>query len=75
MFWLIKCLFLRSMEPLITYKTLLSVGGWVGVYSKRKEFAPCGGKFFSFSIDPFSEGMQREWTAGFLIMYKFPILH
>ena len=27
-----------------------------GVYSKRKEFAPPGSKFFSFRIDPFSEG-------------------
>ena len=27
------------------------------VYSKRKEIAPCGSKFFPFRVDPFSEGM------------------
>ena len=29
---------------------------WKGVYSKRKEFAPCGSKFFPFRVDPISEG-------------------
>ena len=29
---------------------------WKEVYSKRKEFAPHGSKFFPFTIDPFSEG-------------------
>ena len=28
---------------------------WNGVYSKRKEFAPLGSKFFPFRVDPFSE--------------------
>ena len=26
------------------------------VFSKRKEFAPRGSKFFPFRVDPFSEG-------------------
>ena len=29
---------------------------WKGVYSKRKEFAPSGSKFFPFRIDPFQKG-------------------
>ena len=29
---------------------------WKRVYSKRKEFAPTGSKFFSFRIDPFIQG-------------------
>ena len=29
-------------------------------YSKRKEFAPLGSKFFPFRVDPFSEGI---WCA------------
>ena len=33
---------------------------WKGVYSKRKEFAPLGSKFFPFWVDPFSEG---AWCA------------
>ena len=37
---------------------------WNGVYSKMKEFAPCGSKFFPFKVDPFSEetrtGKQTE---------------
>ena len=32
----------------------VSVLKWV--YSKRKEFAPRGSKFFPFCVDPFSEG-------------------
>ena len=28
---------------------------WKGVYSQRKEFAPRGSKFFSFSVDTISE--------------------
>ena len=28
-----------------------------GVYSKRKEFAPMGSKFFHFKVDPFLEGV------------------
>ena len=30
------------------------------VYSKRKEFAPNGSKFFPFKVDPFSEGRQNS---------------
>ena len=33
---------------------------WKGVYSKRKEFAPKGSKFFPFRVEPFSEG---DWTS------------
>ena len=29
------------------------------VSSKRKEFAPCGSKFFPYRVDPFSEGDLR----------------
>ena len=29
-----------------------------GVYSTRKEFAPIGSKFFSFRVDPISEGRE-----------------
>ena len=29
---------------------------WKDVYSKRKEFAPTGSKFFPFRADPFSDG-------------------
>ena len=32
-----------------------------GIYSKRKEFAPRGSKFFHFRVEPFSEG---GWWAG-----------
>ena len=31
-----------------------------GVYSKRKEFAPNGSKFFPFGGDPFSEARQNK---------------
>ena len=33
-----------------------------GVYSKRKEFAPRGSKFFPFRVDPFLEGRQTILT-------------
>ena len=33
---------------------------WEGVYSKRKEFAPIGSKFFPFRVDQFSGG---DWCA------------
>ena len=33
-----------------------------GFYSKRKEFAPTGSKFFPFTVDPFSEGRQNNMT-------------
>ena len=29
-----------------------------GIYSKRKEFAPHGSKFFSFRVDPFQKGLD-----------------
>ena len=32
---------------------------WKGVYSKRKEFAPKGSKFFPFRIDPSQIGTLR----------------
>ena len=31
------------------------------IYSKRKEFAPYGSKFFPFRVDPFSEGAWFAW--------------
>ena len=31
-----------------------------GVYSKRKEFAPRGSKFFPFRVDPFLEGLDVQ---------------
>ena len=34
---------------------------WKEVYSKRKEFAPTGSKFFPFRVDPFSEGRQKPF--------------
>ena len=34
---------------------------WKGVYSKRKEFAPKGSKFFPFRVEPFSEGRKTMW--------------
>ena len=33
-----------------------------GVYSKRKEFAPLGSKFFPFRVDSFSEGRQNQFV-------------
>ena len=27
-----------------------------GIHYKSKEFAPCGSKFFTFKVDPFSGG-------------------
>ena len=34
---------------------------WKDVYSKRKEFAPNGSKFFPFRVGPFSEGRQNSF--------------
>ena len=34
---------------------------WKGVYSKRKESAPLGSRFFPFRVDPFLEGV---WYIG-----------
>ena len=31
-----------------------------GVYSKKKEFAPCRSKFFPSEVVPFSEGRQKK---------------
>ena len=47
-----------------------------GVYSKRKEFAPLGSKFFPFRVDPFSEGiwyadMQTESHKNCLLGNKW----
>ena len=61
--WIIKCLFLRNMEPLSLRKIGFFRGDTSrlkGIYSKRKEFAPCGSQFFPFRADPFSE---RVWCA------------
>ena len=33
---------------------------WKDVYSKRKEFAPQGSKFFPFRVDSFSKGVQES---------------
>ena len=35
-----------------------------GVYSKRKEFAPLGSKFFHFIVDPFSETLCAGQQTG-----------
>ena len=39
-----------------------------GVYSKRKEFAPPGSKFFPFRVDSFSKGRQNHPLKE----YQFP---
>ena len=33
-----------------------------GIFTKRKEFAPRGSKFFPFRADPFSEGSKTVLT-------------
>ena len=33
---------------------------WKLVYSRRKEFAPKGSKFFPFEVDPFSEEIDMQ---------------
>ena len=35
---------------------------WKVVYSKRKEFAPLGSKFFPFRVDSFSKGLGVQET-------------
>ena len=35
---------------------------WKGIYSKRKEFASTGSKFFPFRVDPFSGRRQTILT-------------
>ena len=45
------------------------------VYSRRKEFAPCGSKFFAFRVDPYQKGgilISRELHP--LKMFQFPLL-
>ena len=49
---------LLSREAILS-KLFLSPFG-KGIYSKRKEFAPLGRKFFPFTADPLSEG---AWCA------------
>ena len=37
----------------------------MGVYAKRKEFAPKGSKFFPFRVDPLIEGDEKEdWVTA-----------
>ena len=47
---------------------------WMGVYSKRKEFAPKGRKFFPFRIDPISEircaGKQKGQSEKLSPLWK-----
>ena len=45
----------------VTRLELLLAPFWKGVFSKRKEIAPFGSKFFPFREDPFSE---RDCWAG-----------
>ena len=52
--------FLHS-KPLLNGRKMLPER--LGVYYKRKEFAPCGSKFFPFTEDPFSEG-KCVWRRG-----------
>ena len=48
---------------------------WKGVYSKTKEFAPSGSKFFRFREDPFSEGRpKRFWQLPPLKVQPFPFI-
>ena len=43
-----------------------------GVYSKRKEFAPLGSKFFPFRVDPFPERRKKQiWHLSSLKKYSF----
>ena len=50
------CVFLFAF---LHNKSLLKRVKWI--YSKRKEFAPSGSKFFSFREDPYSEGSQNNF--------------
>ena len=70
-----QCLFLRDIEPLrgnnkltreVTQSNFFLPPFWKGVSTKRKEFAPCGSKFFPFRVDPFQKGpgMQKsKWKS------------
>ena len=42
---------------------------WKGVYSKRKEFALTGSKFFPFKVYPFSEGENQFWQSCLPLKY------
>ena len=42
----------------VTYEWIVCISFWKGAYSKRKEFAPKGSKFFPFRVDPFLEGSR-----------------
>ena len=66
-FWTHQSILMIILKELIRY-----LGGinsvriflfpfWNWFYSKRKEFAPVGSKFFPFRVDPFSKG---AWCAG-----------
>ena len=44
------------------------------VYPKRKEFAPCGSKFFSFRVDSFSERRQKQFSQSYLL-WKYMYIH
>ena len=53
------------LSPFFTRETIFVTScllSWTGipsqkeVYSKRKEFAPRGSKFFPFRVDPFEDG-------------------
>ena len=49
---------------------------WKGIYSKRKEFAPSGSKFFSFREGPFTEGAcsaRDKKLSSFAIMADIPL--
>ena len=55
--------------------TIILASFWIWVYSKRKEFVPLGSKFFSFRVDPFSEGigvLRAYWKSQKLrrLLYK-----
>ena len=43
------------------------------VYSKWKEFAPTGSKFFPFKVDPFSEGNFFLKDLSPLKVYQVPL--
>ena len=60
-------LYLSRLETLGRISAILNKGDnfyffcttipfWKGIYSKSKEFAPIGSKFFPFRKDPFSKG-------------------
>ena len=53
----------------VLFPVYLYIPFWKEVFSKKKEFAPRGNKFFLFRVDPFSEGKQEQFwldTASYL---------